>query len=276
VLDAGQRPPLKPVWNPAAPVVALGSDDLSITLWDVSDPRRPRLRRRLQTGRVDPSVLQTLYPGFTRDGRTLVVSNVVRGKVTFYDVASGRRTSTLRTAIQGANFAASPDGARFAFDRPRGGLAVVDVASGRTRAVFEQPPPSLSTHFTAGGKRLAMLLTPLNNLSLLFSGDVTTDLTGADTTALGLYDADSFQQIGDALALPGTVPFISSMSPDGTRFATGAANAPAGTAALWDLAPQRWARTACRLAGRNLSRTEWQQYVPNRPYERTCRRWPAG
>jgi hypothetical protein len=33
---------------------------------------------------------------------------------------------------------------------------------------------------------------------------------------------------------------------------------------------------ACRIAGRNLTRDEWEQYYPNRPYEVTCRQWPAG
>lgn len=32
---------------------------------------------------------------------------------------------------------------------------------------------------------------------------------------------------------------------------------------------------ACLLAGRNLTRAEWQQFVIDRPYRRTCPQWPA-
>jgi DNA-binding SARP family transcriptional activator/WD40 repeat protein len=37
-----------------------------------------------------------------------------------------------------------------------------------------------------------------------------------------------------------------------------------------------WLERACRTAGRNLSRDEWREYFPTRPYEATCPEWPAG
>ena len=43
-----------------------------------------------------------------------------------------------------------------------------------------------------------------------------------------------------------------------------------------DTRTHRWVQRACRAAGRNLTRAEWQQFFPTRPYEVTCRRWPAG
>jgi WD40 repeat protein len=36
-----------------------------------------------------------------------------------------------------------------------------------------------------------------------------------------------------------------------------------------------WDERACAVAGRNLSLTEWDEYFPNLPYERTCPEWPA-
>src|SRR5262249_59451966 len=38
VLDAHQHAPLKLDWSPAAPLVTTASDDLSLVVWDVSDP----------------------------------------------------------------------------------------------------------------------------------------------------------------------------------------------------------------------------------------------
>ena len=62
-------------------------------------------------------------------------------------------------------------------------------------------------------------------------------------------------------------------SGDGTRILTGSND---GVAAVWDFDPHRWESTACRLAGRNLTRSEWDQYLPGRTYRATCPQWPAG
>lgn len=37
-----------------------------------------------------------------------------------------------------------------------------------------------------------------------------------------------------------------------------------------------WVERACRIAGRNLTHAEWQQYFPGSPYRLTCPQWPAG
>jgi class 3 adenylate cyclase/WD40 repeat protein len=37
-----------------------------------------------------------------------------------------------------------------------------------------------------------------------------------------------------------------------------------------DLDPDSWRATACRLAGRDLTREEWETYLPGEPYRRTC------
>ena len=31
-----------------------------------------------------------------------------------------------------------------------------------------------------------------------------------------------------------------------------------------------WERFACQVAGRNLTRAEWHDLLPNRPYETVC------
>ncbi len=35
-------------------------------------------------------------------------------------------------------------------------------------------------------------------------------------------------------------------------------------------APSAWLRAACEVAGRDLTRTEWERYLPGRPYAATC------
>ena len=33
---------------------------------------------------------------------------------------------------------------------------------------------------------------------------------------------------------------------------------------------------ACLIAGRNLTRDEWNTYLPRQPYRKTCDQWPEG
>ena len=98
-----------------------------------------------------------------------------------------------------------------------------------------------------------------------------------------LWDMATLQPIGDPLpagALGGSwaragwsAPLDA--SPDGKRFVTEGAGPTQGPV-LWDADPADWAATACRIAGRNLTRAEWDQYFRGRPYHATCPQWSPG
>jgi hypothetical protein len=49
-----------------------------------------------------------------------------------------------------------------------------------------------------------------------------------------------------------------------------------GTLFVWDVDVGHWKDKACDIAGRNLTRAEWAQYLPGQPYHATCRHWPTG
>jgi hypothetical protein len=38
----------------------------------------------------------------------------------------------------------------------------------------------------------------------------------------------------------------------------------------WPIEPRAWVRFACRVAGRDLTRDEWNDLLPDRPYRRIC------
>ena len=40
--------------------------------------------------------------------------------------------------------------------------------------------------------------------------------------------------------------------------------------AVWDIDPESWARRACAVANRTLTREEWEEFLPGRPYEPAC------
>ena len=44
----------------------------------------------------------------------------------------------------------------------------------------------------------------------------------------------------------------------------------------WSLDPGAWRSAACNVAGRNLTQTEWQRYLPSEPYQLTCPQFPTG
>ena len=43
-----------------------------------------------------------------------------------------------------------------------------------------------------------------------------------------------------------------------------------GQAVIWNLAPAAWEARACQIAGRNLTRAEWERYLPDRSYASVC------
>jgi hypothetical protein len=44
----------------------------------------------------------------------------------------------------------------------------------------------------------------------------------------------------------------------------------AGRAYRWDVRPSSWARHACAVAGRQLTRAEWEDALPERDYDPAC------
>jgi hypothetical protein len=49
-----------------------------------------------------------------------------------------------------------------------------------------------------------------------------------------------------------------------------------GTLLRWRLRREDLVDLACRLAGRNLTREEWSQYLGGEPYRKTCPDFPEG
>ena len=67
-------------------------------------------------------------------------------------------------------------------------------------------------------------------------------------------------------------PEVPALRGDGLQ---AAADTPTGLL-IWDLDPEHWADAACRLAGRNLTNAEWEQYIGDlAPYRLTCPEYSA-
>jgi WD40 repeat protein len=260
------------VWDPTGRRLASSTSDGWLTLWDVTDRRHPRATTRLKRGRSGNICSCPLIPVvFSPDGR-LLVSLEVAG-ITIFNVAAGQVDRVLPLAPTVVDQAAiagtfNPDGRSLAIafgpsPTRRSTLMVLDVATGRVRASAELPYIPEGVAYVGGGSRIASVQGPPVAAQAPSSGAF---------TALDLWNATTLQHIGDTTTASDFLPFGAQPSPDGTRLASGSTT---GAALLWDLDSNRWEATACSIAGRNLTKTEWAQYLPGRTDRALCPQFGA-
>jgi WD40 repeat protein/DNA-binding SARP family transcriptional activator len=257
-----------------------------VTLWNVSS--RSRLRHPEESIGAD---YDHLWPGldFSPDGRTLAVTTGFGNGVRLVDVATGAARE-----IGGGlgNPAFSADGTMIATARGNvGGADVWDVATGASIATVDGPqstePFDWTVALSPDGRTLAVGgLDPIVRLVDVSTGKLLHELDLAGTGAFSL----EFSPDGRTLAVSGWEAVASlwdvatgtqygptltagarrvklDLSPDGRRLLMTAAN---GQGAVWDIDPESWKRRACAIANRTLTREEWEEFLPGRPYEPAC------
>jgi WD40 repeat protein len=165
------------------------------------------------------------------------------------DVQTGAvlREGDLRLRAYGS--AASPDGTRVAVTGNTGEVVTIDLGTGRqARASTGSGAEVLRVAWSADGERL---------------------VTGAVDGGVSLWDARTLEALGTVYPpqrgepLPATAAFV-----DDSHDVTIAVHD--GQVFHWATDPQRTVRQVCRMAGRDLSRGEWQEFLPTQPYTRVC------
>jgi WD40 repeat protein len=108
---------------------------------------------------------------------------------------------------------------------------------------------------------------PVTSLAFHRDGDVLA--SGSENKLIALWNLSPPQLIGDPFTgADGAVTGLS-FSLDNSILFSGT---DAGTIARWNI--EEWKRLACRLAGRNLTQAEWEQFFPNDAYRATCEQYP--
>jgi WD40 repeat protein len=287
-------------FSPNGGVLAAGARDGTIALWQVAT------QRLLAT--IGAYRGFTTAVSFSPDGRTLASAGDDVGKlpVKLWNVRSRALAAPPLEHPDGSptSVAFSPDGRTLASGDASGAIVLWDVKSKRPI------PPQLVGHarnverlvFSPDGKTLASgsadstlqlwnvtkhtrLGQPFDNpiafmLDLAFSSDGKTlastalgaDARGALTLPqVRLWDVPTRRQLGEPLK-PNVNVVALAFEQDGKRLD---ALAEDGTLMSWDetLWTTRYAglrKRLCEVVGRNLTMSEWTEFLPDQPYHSTC------
>jgi WD40 repeat protein len=261
-----------------------------------------------RTGTVDrPALDMGAYLAdleFSRDGKLLAVGTV-EGTALLVDVerwSVRRRVAVSETDATGVTsaeipgreigVALSPDGARLATVDNEGRVVLHGVSGDDRTTLVTAKGPAFAAAFSADGRYLATGFADGTALVIDVQGGRSAPLAlvghagqisdvafspGDDVLAVAsrggitLWDVETQQRITELVAP--SAPYELAFSPDGLSLATTWYD---HSLIVWQLDPRAWQRRACAIAGRNLTRAEWDQYVGDEPYRRTCSQWPEG
>jgi DNA-binding SARP family transcriptional activator/WD40 repeat protein len=282
---------------PRVGLLVVGGDNGFLAL---VDPRRGQIVRRLP-GHRDT----VLTPSFSADGRLMATASDDQGDrkdgvVRLWALPSGEPVERpLRYPAVG-DISLSPDGRKLAITHPpAGGVEIVDVARLRPRAslleaetvwdlarftpdgrylvggsykgwarlwAVEEPEPfNFGDDWEPASRKLAGHAGRVESQSM--SPDRSTLATGSPDGTVRLWDLQTQQALGAALPGLPNRSVVPQFTPGGAYLF---AIYNAGRAYRWDVRPSSWARQACAVAGRQLTRAEWEDALPERDYRPAC------
>jgi WD40 repeat protein/class 3 adenylate cyclase/energy-coupling factor transporter ATP-binding protein EcfA2 len=103
-----------------------------------------------------------------------------------------------------------------------------------------------------------------------FSPDGRLLVAGSSDQTTTLLDLQSRKPLGNAFPNEQAAITIPTFEPNGDLFINYLSNGEE-----WPIDVRTWERHACQVAGRDLTRAEWRDLLPNRPYRRSCPQQPV-
>jgi WD40 repeat protein/DNA-binding SARP family transcriptional activator len=285
-------------FSPDGRTLAVTSFAGYVQLWDVATDRPQGSPFRPHGHEVDFWAM----PAFSPDGSMLATGGVpsrdgpIQGVVYLWDIATHSLITRLPTqpdAVNTVNF--SPDGTLLVVctglqGGGEGDALIWNVRESRVENVIHDNDSGIyaadisndgKTLVTAGGSSSVRLwdLETGDAIGPAFNGLASTaqsvDLS-PDGATLVATDASGNVVMWDlitgtilGLPFPGPKPVtvVAAFAPDNRDLFVVSGT---GEGWVWDIEPSSWDTRACDIAGRSLTRTEWERFLPSRPYHATC------
>ena len=185
---------------------------------------------------------------FSPDGRKLAAVGCCDhgSTIRVWVARSGAELFRPRVAGHAVAIAFSPDGRLLAAGTEDGKVVLFDARDGlRVGAPIE----------VAAGVVEIVSFSPDGRLFAVSSSDQTTTL----------WDSRTHRRLANAFPVEeGSIP-ASRFTPGGDLVINNVR-----ATSRWPIEPRAWVRFACRVAGRDLTRDEWSDLLPGRPYRRVC------
>jgi WD40 repeat protein/DNA-binding SARP family transcriptional activator len=294
-------------WSPNGGVLAVGARDGVVQLWGADGtPELLRSLLGLTPLPGQPEAIQSL--AFSPDGALLAASDKSQTTAVGHTLVSPFATMAIwhvdtgalvappadlgaGNGLNGSDVVAfSPDGKLLAASLLTGGVNVFDPVSGRVLRTLPDPgDDSISLAFAPSGALAAGTLGGTVEMWNPATGKRLAQPLLADSAPI---TSVAFDPLGRRFAVTGygdgavKVWFTASLQQEGPRLAAdpGATAAAAfeaagntllvvddrGGAFAWPASPAAWEQRACSVAGRNLTRAEWRQFVAGPPYTSVC------
>ncbi|MGH3693202.1 MAG: TIR domain-containing protein [Pseudonocardiaceae bacterium] len=250
ILDGHTNAVFSVAFSPDGHTLGTGSYDATARLWDVHDLYRPRPLSVL-TGH-DTDVYSTV---FNPDGRTLATASYDR-TARLWDVSNLNRPRALGILTGHTNnvfsVAFSPDGRTLATGSADSTARLWDVHEPRQPHLLG----ILAGH--TGG---------IN--SVTFSRDGRTVATASLDSTARLWDVRNLRRPSLLGILSGHTNglFSVAFSPDGSILATGSTD---NTVRIWETDVNSVAARICSITSPKMTKDEWDQYLPDLPYQPPC------
>jgi WD40 repeat protein len=235
-------------------MLATGVDDGTVRLWDVRDPARPVLLAKLHDSRS-----WVLGVAFSPVGPVLAAASADH-LTRLWNISKPAKPVRLGRPLAGPANAAysvafSPDGQILAVGSADQAVRLWNVTRPAAPALIGRPLTGL------GGYAY----------SVAFSPDGQTLAAGITDGTAWMWNitSPSHPALTATLNGPGEAVFTVAFNPDGQTLAAGSKD---NTIRLWDTRPGPAASAICATSGQPLTKAEWAEYAPGRPFTPPCSR----